>query len=75
MVGLGCNFFKNQRGITLIEALVSTVIIGIGFVAIFQMVQYSVRSIDVSGERTNQTFNINGSRRPYFRKKLNFSYK
>ena len=52
MVGLGCNFFKNQKGITLIEALVSTVIIGIGFVAIFQMVQYSVRSIDVSGERT-----------------------
>ena len=46
MVGLGCNFFKNQKGITLIEALVSTVIIGIGFVAIFQMVQYSVRSID-----------------------------
>ena len=45
MVGLGCNFFKNQKGITLIEALVSTVIIGIGFVAIFQMVQYSVRSL------------------------------
>ena len=52
MVGLGCKFFKNQKGITLIEALVSTVIIGIGFVAIFQMVQYSVRSIDVSAERT-----------------------
>ena len=58
MVGLGCNFFKNQKGITLIEALVSTVIIGIGFVAIFQMVQYSVRSIDVSGERTKSNLLI-----------------
>ncbi len=58
MVGLGCNFFKNQKGITLIEALVSTVIIGIGFVAIFQMVQYSIRSIDVSGERTKSSLLI-----------------
>ena len=58
MVGLGCKFFKNQKGITLIEALVSTVIIGIGFVAIFQMVQYSVRSIDVSGERTKSNLLI-----------------
>ena len=41
---------------TLLEALVSTAIIGIGFVAVFQMVQYSVRSIDVSGERTKATF-------------------
>ena len=41
---------------TLLEALVSTAIIGIGFVAVFQMVQYSVRSIDISGERTKATF-------------------
>ena len=41
-----------QRGTTLIEALVATAIIGIGFIAIFQMVTYSVNSIDVSGERT-----------------------
>ena len=41
-----------EKGITLIEGLVATAIIGIGFVAVFQMVQYSVRSIDVSGERT-----------------------
>ena len=33
-------------------------IIGIGFVAIFQMVQYSVRSIDVSGERTKSNLLI-----------------
>ena len=39
-----------EKGITLLEALISTAIIGIGFVAVFQMVQYSVRSIDVSGE-------------------------
>ena len=45
-----------EKGVSLIEALVSTAIIGIGFVAIFQMVQYSVRSIDVSGERTKATY-------------------
>ena len=36
-----------QKGTTLLEALVATAIIGIGFIAIFQMVTYSVRSIDV----------------------------
>lgn len=41
-----------QKGTTLLEALVATAIIGIGFIAIFQMVAYSVRSIDISGERT-----------------------
>ena len=41
-----------QKGTTLLEALVATAIIGIGFIAIFQMVTYAVRSIDVSGERT-----------------------
>jgi Tfp pilus assembly protein PilV len=41
----------SEKGITLLEGLVSTAIIGIGFVAVFQMVQYSVRSIDVSGEK------------------------
>ena len=37
----------SEKGITLIEGLVATAIIGIWFVAVFQMVQYSVRSIDV----------------------------
>ena len=46
----------SEKGVTLIEGLVSTAIIGIGFVAVFQMVQYSVRSIDVSGERTKATY-------------------
>ena len=49
---------KFERGITLIEALVSTAIIAIGFIAIFQMVQYSIRSIDVSGERTKSNMLI-----------------
>jgi Tfp pilus assembly protein PilV len=46
----------SEKGITLIEGLVATAIIGIGFVAVFQMVQYSVRSIDVSGERTKANY-------------------
>ena len=47
---------KSEKGVSLLEAIVSTAIIGIGFVAIFQMVQYSIRSIDVSGERTKATY-------------------
>ena len=43
---------KNQKGMTILEALVSTVIVGIGFIAIFQMVNYSIHSINISGERT-----------------------
>ena len=46
----------SEKGVSIIEALVATVIIGIGFVAVFQMTQYSVRSIDVSGERTKATY-------------------
>ena len=45
-----------EKGITLIEALISTAIVGIGFVAVFQMVQYSITSIDVSGERTKSNY-------------------
>ena len=47
---------KGEKGMTLLEALVSTAIIGIGFVAVFQMVNYSVQSIDVSGERTKANY-------------------
>ena len=50
------NKLKNISGLTLIEAMVSVVIVGIGFISIFQMVNYSVRSIDVSGERTKTNF-------------------
>ena len=49
-------FIKNIRGITILEGLVSTAIVGIGFVAILQMVNYSVQSIDVSGERTKANY-------------------
>jgi len=55
--GLDCNRLK-EKGVTLIEALISTVIIGIGFAAVFQMVSYSVQSIDVSGERTKTNYLI-----------------
>ena len=36
---------KFEKGVTLLEALVSTAIVAIGFIAVFQMVQYSVQSI------------------------------
>ena len=55
-------FFKNKKnisGLSLLEALVSTVIIGIGFVAILQMVNYSVQSMHTSGERTKANFLTN----------------
>ena len=58
MVGIG-NKKKERKpikGMTLIEALVATAIIGIGFVAVFQMVRYSVQSIGVSGERTKANY-------------------
>ena len=57
MFGLDSNRLK-EKGITLIEALISTVIIGIGFAAVFQMVSYSVQSIGVSGERTKTNYLI-----------------
>ena len=50
------NKHKKQSGITLLEALISTAIVGIGFVAIFQMVNFSVQSIDTSGERTKANY-------------------
>ena len=52
MIGLGNNKRNSESGLTLIEALVATVIVGIGFVSVFQMVQYSVSSIGVSSDRS-----------------------
>ena len=49
-------FIKNILGITILEGLISTAIVGIGFIAILQMVNYSVQSIDVSGERTKANY-------------------
>ena len=47
MVFLLRNKFKNlnQKGLSILEALISTAIVGIGFVAIFQMVNFSINSI------------------------------
>ena len=50
---------KNILGLSLLEALVSTAIIGIGFVAILQMTNYSVQSMHSSGERTKANFLTN----------------
>ena len=50
------NKYKTQLGLTLLEALISTAIVGIGFVAIFQMVNFSVQSIDSSSERTKANY-------------------
>ena len=47
---------KKNLGLTIIEALVSTVIVGIGFIAVFQMTNFSVRSIDTSSERTKANY-------------------
>ena len=52
-------YSKNNSGLTLLEALVATVIVGIGFVAVFQMVQYSIRSIDVSSDRNKGNYLVN----------------
>ena len=55
MIGL-YNKSKNILGLTLLEALISAAIVGIGFIAVFQMVNYSVQSIGVSGERTKVSY-------------------
>ena len=53
------NMNKKISGLSLLEALVSTAIIGIGFVAILQMTNYSVQSIYTSGERTKANYLTN----------------
>ena len=35
---------KNNSGVSLLEALISMVIVGIGFVAVLQITQYSINS-------------------------------
>lgn len=47
---------KNILGLTILESLVSTAIVGIGFIAILQMTNFSVQSIDSSGERTKANY-------------------
>ena len=47
---------KDILGLTILESIVSTAIVGIGFIAILQMVNFSVQSIDNSGERTKANY-------------------
>ena len=47
---------KNILGLTILESMVATAIVGIGFVAILQMTNFSVLSIDSSGERTKASY-------------------
>ena len=47
---------KKQLGLSVLEAMMATAVVGIGFVAVFQMVNYSIQSIDVSGERTKANY-------------------
>ena len=37
-----------EKGVSLLEALISTAIVGIGFIAVFQIVNYSTSSVNVS---------------------------
>ena len=59
---LGCsiNIMKkkksNNSGLSILEALVSTAIVGIGFIAILQMTNFSAQSITNSGERTKANY-------------------
>ncbi len=53
---INMNKLKNILGLTILEGLVSTAVVGIGFIAILQMVNYSVQSIDTSGERTKANY-------------------
>tara|TARA_Y100000816_G_C26055266_1_gene553689 strand:+ start:589 stop:1248 length:660 start_codon:yes stop_codon:yes gene_type:complete len=50
---------KKISGLSLLEALISTAIVGIGFIAILQMTNYSVQSIYTSGERTKANYLTN----------------
>lgn len=47
---------KNNKGISLIESLVSIVIIGIGIISVLQLSVYAVRTADVALERNKVNF-------------------
>jgi Tfp pilus assembly protein PilV len=50
------NSLKKIKGISIIESLVVLVIVGIGFIAINQMIAFSVSSMDRSMEKTKVNF-------------------
>ncbi len=47
---------KSNKGLTLIESLVCLVIIGIGFIAVNQLITFAVSSMNRSMERTKVNF-------------------
>ena len=47
---------KSIKGLTIVEALVCLVIIGIGFIAVNQLITFSIASMDRSLERTKVNF-------------------
>ena len=47
---------KSNKGLSLIESLVCLVIIGIGFIAVNQLITFAVSSMDRSVERTKVNF-------------------
>ena len=47
---------KSIKGLTIIESLVCLVIIGIGFIAVNQLITFSIASMDRSLERTKVNF-------------------
>ena len=47
---------KNILGLSILESIIATAIVGIGFVAILQMTNFSAQSIDSSGERTKANY-------------------
>ena len=53
------NINKKISGLSLLEALISSAIVGIGFVAILQMTNYSIQSVYTSGERTKANYLTN----------------
>ena len=38
--------YLKEKGMSIIEALMATAIVGVGFIAVFQMVNFSVSSIN-----------------------------
>ena len=75
---MNCKIKINNKnsGLSILEALVSTAIVGIGFIAILQMTNFSVQSIDNSGERTKVNFmttmiveDVIGNRNTFYGKK------
>ncbi len=43
-------------GLTLVEALVATAIVAIGFISVFQLTTYATKSIDTSAQRTKANY-------------------